>query len=1049
MKLVLRNSLIFLSVCVIIVLALNLSQSARAANLQKIQPPPPEDISGGAAMARMKISFAAVVDEVKPAISYNLESSSLIVFDAVDFNSDQANQSSGQYHIPPDCHGAAGPNHVLNVVNTSIEWFDKSGTQQNSQSLKSFFGPLNPVNDTFDPKVVYDQYADRFVVVTLEIQDTLNDPVNSSRILLAVSDDNNPAGTWYYHAINSLETFLNPNLGQVLGHWADYPGFAIDEEVVYVICNMFTFGPTPTNGSVRFLWIVKKGLGTGGFYDGGTASDNIYSPYDSTAGSIATTTQPAHMFGAGPPNVGTFLVSYSGLTGGGNEFVQIIRIDNPASSPSFHHQLVSVGDIDNTALGLPDAPQMGSAVEIETNDRRALNAVWRNNNLWMSATVLPGSGPDAFQATAHWWQLNTTILNTIALGDQGDAGGEDIAPQTFTFFPSVMVDKDNNMCLGFSASGQSIFPGAYYAGRLDTDPPGTVQATQTLRAGIDFYDRRFGGALNRWGDYSGIALDPSNETSFWIYNEYAKDRGTILPQYPTQDGRWATAWGDFSFSPQAPANINVTPASFVFNVGIGGTASDNLTIQNTAGAGAQDLTWSITYQKSAKKVTKREAPVAATTDYSAGKYPPSILKAPIDTKNTDPLNNLGTTLLAGDNAFGVESANMNFGKFSLSAPDFVNAVAAQTGTGGFAGAGSFGSGDQSFAYQLDNDNYFAKIDTASGSATVLTPPIAPGTETWSGLAVDPTDGTLYGISTNVSTSTLSIIDPSNGNVTNIGQTGMAGAIALAIDGNGDMYSYDIITDSSFSVNKTTGAAASLGSIGFDANFGQGMAWDPQSDQIYMSAFNNTVFAAELRTLDRSNGTTTLVGAIGSTTPGGTVQFGWMGIPGTGGSGPCSWVSVNPTSGTTTPGGSDIVTISVDAAGLTSGTYSCTLTVASNDPNDPTVSIPMELNVGPTSIGDDVAGRINNFQLYQNYPNPFNPSTEIRYQLAFAREVQLTIYNSLGQQVRQLINEPQSAGEKRIEWNGLDDSGKAVSSGVYLYQLRAGQFSSVKKMVLMR
>jgi hypothetical protein len=133
---------------------------------------------------------------------------------------------------------------VVSIVNTSIEWHTKTGTQQNSQRLGhdgitavgSFFQTLSPITSLFDPKVIYDQYSDRFLVVALESTDTsFGDPSNTSRILLAVSDDSDPNGTWYFHAVNSLI-----NIGG-LDRWADYPGFAVDNQAIYD-ANMFRFG---------------------------------------------------------------------------------------------------------------------------------------------------------------------------------------------------------------------------------------------------------------------------------------------------------------------------------------------------------------------------------------------------------------------------------------------------------------------------------------------------------------------------------------------------------------------------------------------------------------------------------------------------------------------------------------------------------------------------------------------------------------------------------------------------------------------------------------
>lgn len=90
-----------------------------------------------------------------------------------------------------------------------------------------------------------------------------------------------------------------------------------------------------------------------------------------------------------------------------------------------------------------------------------------------------------------------------------------------------------------------------------------------------------------------------------------------------------------------------------------------------------------------------------------------------------------------------------------------------------------------------------------------------------------------------------------------------------------------------------------------------------------------------------------------------------------------------------------------------------------------------------------------FTLFQNYPNPFNPETTIQYQLATAREVQLKIYNILGQAVRNLIKEQQPAGVHRMVWDGKNDNGRQMPSGVYIYQIKAGDFEQSKKMILLK
>ncbi len=90
-----------------------------------------------------------------------------------------------------------------------------------------------------------------------------------------------------------------------------------------------------------------------------------------------------------------------------------------------------------------------------------------------------------------------------------------------------------------------------------------------------------------------------------------------------------------------------------------------------------------------------------------------------------------------------------------------------------------------------------------------------------------------------------------------------------------------------------------------------------------------------------------------------------------------------------------------------------------------------------------------FELLQNFPNPFNPTTAIRYELPKESKVVVKIYNHLGQEIRSLVNGFQSAGEKTIMWDGLDERGQKAPSGIYIYQMKTGAVSVSRKMVLMR
>jgi hypothetical protein len=90
-----------------------------------------------------------------------------------------------------------------------------------------------------------------------------------------------------------------------------------------------------------------------------------------------------------------------------------------------------------------------------------------------------------------------------------------------------------------------------------------------------------------------------------------------------------------------------------------------------------------------------------------------------------------------------------------------------------------------------------------------------------------------------------------------------------------------------------------------------------------------------------------------------------------------------------------------------------------------------------------------FIVHQNFPNPFNPETEIRFALTKDSHVAINVYNTLGQQIGTLIDTQYAAGFHNVRWDGKDRNGNPVSSGIYLYQIQAGEFSQVRKMSLIR
>ncbi len=102
-----------------------------------------------------------------------------------------------------------------------------------------------------------------------------------------------------------------------------------------------------------------------------------------------------------------------------------------------------------------------------------------------------------------------------------------------------------------------------------------------------------------------------------------------------------------------------------------------------------------------------------------------------------------------------------------------------------------------------------------------------------------------------------------------------------------------------------------------------------------------------------------------------------------------------------------------------------------------------------SVGDDDELLPQRFALHQNYPNPFNPATLIEYSVPRHSHVMITVYNVLGQEIEQLVNDERSAGRHSVFWDGKDERGQQVASGIYFYHMQAGEFVVTKKMVLLK
>jgi len=133
--------------------------------------------------------------------------------------------------------------------------------------------------------------------------------------------------------------------------------------------------------------------------------------------------------------------------------------------------------------------------------------------------------------------------------------------------------------------------------------------------------------------------------------------------------------------------------------------------------------------------------------------------------------------------------------------------------------------------------------------------------------------------------------------------------------------------------------------------------------------------------------------------------------------------------------------------LANGSYYYKLTATDFSGNEGGPSLELPVNI--TSVREEEGAVPKEFALFQNYPNPFNPNTQIKFSLAKRTKVELSIYNILGQKVKNLLNEEMETGSYVATWNAKDEKGYDVSSGIYFYKLSSKEFTKTKKMLLVR
>jgi hypothetical protein len=412
--------------------------------------------------------------------------------------------------VPPDTIAATGPNHIVEVVNSAIAFFDRtSGAAVGStpELLGTFFSPLgtNASSCIFDPVVAYDDIAGRFYIGALDVPEVCGDtPTNTAMLLYAVSNTSDPtAGFTEMHAIDVDEPKNSAcPTSQTVGGDFTRTGWNADAHVFAL--NMFGF-TTGCFDHVAVITIDKSKV-----LDANNTTFT-FSHTDRTGTSNASMV-PATMHGSGTGDPMWFVEeSVSANT------IRVVKMTNVLGNPpTFAETDLAVTSYNSP----PSATQKGGGRFIDSGDSRILNVEWRDDRLVAAHTVgIFGMGT----ANARWYEFDTS--STPSLTQQGTISrGSGI----HTYYPSIAIAEIGDLGMTFMESSSAEFMSMYVTGQQAGDAPGTMQTPKLAKAGARNYnafdcDGIPPGESNvcRAGDYSGITVDPNFTDRFCAANEYA------------------------------------------------------------------------------------------------------------------------------------------------------------------------------------------------------------------------------------------------------------------------------------------------------------------------------------------------------------------------------------------------------------------------------------------------------------------------------------------------------------------------------------------------
>jgi hypothetical protein len=443
----------------------------------------------------------------------------------------------------------------------------------------------------------------------------------------------------------------------------------------------------------------------------------------------------------------------------------------------------------------------------------------------------------------------------------------------------------------------------------------------------------------------GLNAD-STHAILYSYREATVDTGSAILFSPTTPDTY-TATAQATLDVGAPV-ITTDPTAFSKTVSAGASTSDTLTIGNT---GDRPLTWNI-----GSVGTRSHFPVVPRFALPVGDPSQThIGLAPIARSTKRPATEMRGPV--GVPAFAADANNARLVSLDAAAPATLTGDLDVDGlqflTGDFIGE------DFSTLYAIDFRSFqLYKVDTATGTPTLVyltVPPPGVSADGWIGMAWDASTSTMFAVTSGGRTpvSTLVKLNTDTAETTLVGPiTGVGDPdngtviIDIAIDKGGNMYGIDIVTDTLVAIDKTTGEASTIGSIGFDANYSEGLDFDDTTGTLYFSGWDNSLSQDIMYTIDTETGLATAISPIGPNAD--SVQYGALAIARL--AGICAyptdvpWLQYGDTRGSTAPGETSPITVTFDASTLAPGDYSADICVNNNDLTNKRKAVPVSLTV---------------------------------------------------------------------------------------------------------